>query len=76
MARKPKVAVEPRSDNRWAVHTDGACRADSLHTQKASAITRGRELAYNKQTELAIKDEKGRIVEKESHVNDPRRIKG
>ena len=49
---------------------------DSLHARKSDAVVRGRELAENKRTELVIKNEKGRIVEKDSHGNDPRRIKG
>ena len=76
MARKPQVAIEPRPDGRWAVQTDGTSRADSLHDRKSEAVTRARELAENKQTELVIKDEKGRIAAKDSHGNDPRRIKG
>ena len=76
MARKPQVAVEPRSDGRWAVQTDGTQRADSLYDRKSDAVKRGRELADTKQTELVIKDERGRIVGKDSHGNDPRRIKG
>ena len=76
MARKPQVAVEPRSDGRWAVQTDGTQRADSLHERKSNAIKRARELAGNKATELVIKDENGRIAGKDSHGNDPRRIKG
>jgi hypothetical protein len=39
-------------------------------------VKRGRELAANKQTELVIKNEAGRIMSKDSHGNDPRRIKG
>ena len=76
MARKPQVAVEPRPDGRWAVQTDGTKRADSLHERKTSAVTRARELAKTKKTELVIKDERGRIAGKDSHGNDPRRIKG
>ncbi len=76
MARKPQVAVEPRPDGHWAVQTDGTQRADSLHARKSDAIVRGRELAENKRTELVIKNEKGRMVEKDSQGNDPRRIKG
>ncbi len=76
MARKPQVAVEPRPGGRWAVQTDGTKRADSLHDKKSEATTRGRELAENKKTELVIKNEKGQIVAKDSHGNDPRRIKG
>ncbi len=76
MARKPQVAVEPRASGRWAVQTDGTSRADSLHDRKSDAVARGRELAENKQTELVIKNASGRIAGKDSHGNDPRRIKG
>jgi len=74
--RRRQVAVEPRADGCWAVQTDGASRADSLHPSKADAVRRGRELAENKQAELVIKDGSGRIVGKDSHGNDPRRIPG
>lgn len=76
MARKPQVSVEPRANGRWAVQTDGTQRADSLHDRKADAVARGRELAGNKGTELVIKGESGRAIAKDSHGNDPRRIKG
>jgi len=76
VARKPQVAVEPRSGGRWAVQTDGTQRADSLHDRKADAVSRARELAENKKTELVIKNADGRIASKDSHCNDPRRIKG
>ena len=76
MARKPQVAVEPRAGGSWAVQTDGTQRADSLHELKSGAVTRGRELADNKKTELVIKNQNGRIAEKASHGNDPRRSKG
>ena len=76
MARKAQVAVEPRADGRWAVQTDGTQRADSLHDRKTEAVKRGRELAENKQTELVIKNERGRIEGKDSHGHDPRSIRG
>ena len=76
MARKPQVSVEPRSDGCWAVQTDGASRADSLHESKADAVRRGRELAENKHTELIIKVGSGRVSGKDSHGNDPRDIEG
>jgi len=76
MARKPQVTVEPRASGRWAVQTDATQRADSLHDRKSDAIARARELAENKQAELLIKDEAGRVAGKDSHGNDPRRIKG
>ena len=76
MARKAQVAVESRASGRWAVQTDGTKRADSLHDRKSDAIARARELAENKKAELVIKDQSGRVVGKDSHGNDPRRIKG
>lgn len=76
MARKPQVAVEPRKNGSWAVQTDGTQRADSLHDRKSDAVARARELAGNKNTELIIKNEGGRISQKHSHGNDPRRTKG
>jgi hypothetical protein len=76
MPRNPHVSVEPRPNGRWAVQTDGTMRADSLHDKKNEAIRRGRELAENKQTELVIKGTDGRIEAKNSHGNDPRRIRG
>lgn len=63
-------------DGRWAVQTVGTQRADSLHQRKSEALRRGRELAERKRTELVIKGENGRIVGKDSHGNDPRRIPG
>jgi uncharacterized protein YdaT len=76
MARKAQVAVEPRDDGRWAVQTDGTQRADSLHDRKSDAISRGKELAGNKHTELLIKNENGQIAAKHSYGNDPRGSKG
>ena len=76
MPRKPQVAVEPRADGRWAVQTDGTSRAASLHDRKADAVVSARQLARNKQTELVIKNEKGRIESKDSYGNDSRRVKG
>jgi hypothetical protein len=76
MPRKPQVSVEPRQGGRWAVQTDGTQRADSLHARKSDATARARELAENKGAELVIRDERGRVTAKDSHGNDPRRIKG
>jgi len=76
MPRKPQVAIEPRPDGRWAVQTDGTQRADSLHDSKSDAVRRGRDLAENKHAELVIKNADGSLRGKDSHGNDPRRIRG
>jgi len=71
MPRNDHVAVEPRPDGRWAVQTNGTSRADSLHDRKSDAMKRGRELAQNKRTELVIKNEDGKIAQRDSYGNDP-----
>ena len=71
MSKQRNVAVQPRADGRWAVQTDGTKRADSLHVRKADAVARGREMAKNKQTELVIKNQDGRIGNRDSYGNDP-----
>jgi hypothetical protein len=43
---------------------------------RADAVKRGRELAENKQAELVIKSGSGPMSGKDSHGNDPRRVKG
>jgi hypothetical protein len=76
MPSKPHVSVEPRPDGRWAVQTNGTERAYRVYSAKSAAIKTARSVAGNKGVELAIKDESGRIIGKDSHGRDPRRIKG
>ena len=76
MPTRPQVAVEPRPDGRWAVQTDGTERAYRVKDKKSEAVTIARRVAGNKGAELVIKDERGRMGRKDSHGQDPRRIKG
>ena len=74
--RKAQVAVEPRPDGRWAVQTNGTQRAYRVKHNKTQAIRIARSVAQHKRTELVIKNERGRIVAKDSYGNDPRGIRG
>ena len=76
MPRKPQVAIEPRPDGRWAVQTDGTQRAYRVYDKKSDAMGTARSVATNQGAELVIKNEKGRIVGKDSHGSDPRRTPG
>lgn len=76
MPRKPQVAVEPRSNGRWAVQTDGRMRAYRVKDRKTEAVRIARSVATNQGAELVIKNERGRIERKDSHGRDPRRIPG
>jgi hypothetical protein len=76
MARKPQVSVEPRPDGRWAVQTDNTRRAYRLADRKADAVQIAIETSKRRGAELTIKDERGRIQEKNSYGHDPRDIPG
>ena len=62
--------------SRWAVQKLTAPSAPIRCMIGNPPLARGRELARNKEAELIIKDESGKIVGRDSHGNDPRRIKG
>jgi len=73
---RAQVAVEPRPNGRWAVQTNGTQRAYRVKDRKSEAVQIARSVAKNKGTELVIKNERGRIMAKDSYGNDPRRVKG
>lgn len=70
------VFVSPMPDKTWKVKSAGSSRADSIHETKESAVTRGRTLSKNKQSELVIQKLDGKIGQKDSHGNDPRNVRG
>jgi hypothetical protein len=74
--RRAQVSVEPRKNGQWAVQTDGTQRAYRVRDSKSDAVRIARSVAKNKGTELVIKNERGRIMGKDSRGNDPRRIRG
>ena len=76
MPRNPQVSVEPRANGRWAVQTDGTQRAYRVYDSKSQADKTARSVARNKGAELVIKNEKGKVVGKDSFGGDPRRIAG
>lgn len=70
MADKKNVHIVPHKDG-WAVKSDGAERADSVHDTKSDARERGREIARNRQSELVDHGRDGKIQNKNSYGNDP-----
>lgn len=60
----------------WAVKTEGASRASSVHRTQREAISRGREVSRNQGTELLIHGQNGQIRERDSHGRDPHPPKG
>ncbi|NEO71791.1 DUF2188 domain-containing protein [Moorena sp. SIO3H5] len=55
----------------WAVKSEGAKRASSVHSTQAKAISQGRKVARNQGSELFIHGRNGRIRARDSHGNDP-----
>jgi hypothetical protein len=73
---QPAIVVEPRPDGRWAVQTDRTQRAAKLHDTQAAAVADARRRAQGRGSELVVKDERGRIQQKDSHGRDDRSIRG
>ena len=69
MAKKNQHVV-PHPEG-WAVKSEGASRASSVHRTQREAIERGRDVAQNHSSELFIHGKDGRIRERDSHGKDP-----
>jgi Uncharacterized protein conserved in bacteria (DUF2188) len=72
----PGIEVEPRTDGRWAVKTQGASRASRVLDRKADAVGLARERARRHGAELIVKDATGKIKDRDSHGRDSRRRPG
>jgi len=70
MKKTNQVWVSPAGDD-WKVHSAGASRAVGVYNTKAEAVARAREVAINKETELLVQNENGRIGWRNSYGNDP-----
>ena len=70
MNRQKQVWVSPASGD-WKVHSAGAHRAAGVYDTKAEAVARAREVAINKEAELLVQNENGRIGWRNSYGNDP-----
>jgi hypothetical protein len=69
------VYVQPHADG-WQVKKQGNERASAVTETKKEAEKIGRDAARKEHSELVIKDQRGRIQDKDSHGHDPRRTKG
>lgn len=67
--------VVPHKDG-WAVKSEGAEKAGSLHRTQVAAIEKAREVSKNQGSELFIHGRDGRIRERDTHGNDPFPPKG
>jgi hypothetical protein len=70
MARKSHHIV-PDPDGGWNVRKGGSAKASKHFEKKDAAITWGRQVSRNQQSELVIHRRDGTIQQKDSHGNDP-----
>jgi len=61
---------------KWSVRRAGSDKATSVHSTQREAINEARKIAKNQGTELYIHGRDGRIRERDSYGNDPKRTKG
>lgn len=69
------VHVVPKN-KQWAVKTEKSSMAVKLTKTQKEAIEIGKDLAKKNESELLIHGKDGKIREKNSYGNDPRKIKG
>ncbi|TJZ63569.1 DUF2188 domain-containing protein [Sphingobacterium olei] len=62
--------------NDWATRSAGNQRVTKVFDTQKEAITAGRQMAINNQSELTIQNKQGRFREKNSYGNDPAKTKG
>jgi len=66
-----------RSDNGgWVVRIEGNARARSTHKSQTEAAKAGREIARKNKSELLVHGRDGKIRDRSTYGNDPRRTKG
>jgi uncharacterized protein YdaT len=76
MANKTHHVVPGGSKGGWDVKKGGADKASSHYETKQDAVKAAREISKNQKTELVIHNSDGKIGPKDSHGNDPRKVKG
>lgn len=69
------VHVVPHGDD-WAVKKEGNERPSSVHDTQEQAWEAGIEAAKKEKSEASLHGKDGRIREKNSYGNDPRKSKG
>ena len=66
--RDQHVVVRPQG---WAVKSEGASRAASIHPTQAKAIVAATKTAKREGTEVVIHGRDGKIRDSDSYGNDP-----
>jgi hypothetical protein len=75
MPKKGDVHVLP-SEKSWRVEIEGSGRPRSTHKTQAEAAKAARGIARKNKSELFIHGRNGRVRERSTYGQDPRRTKG
>jgi hypothetical protein len=75
MPKTGDVHVVP-SDRGWRVEVEGSSRARSTHEQQTEAWKAAREVARKNKAEALLHGKNGKIRQRSTYGNDPRRTKG
>jgi ketosteroid isomerase-like protein len=73
---KANIWTVPHGDGTWANRREGAARASKVFATKAAAQAAGRRTAMRERVEHLVHNRDGKLAERNSYGNDPRRIKG
>ena len=65
-----------QGDKGWRGEEEGSSRASSTHNTQAAAWKAGRKVARQSKSEALLHGRDGKIRERNSYGNDPRRSKG
>ncbi|MDH5648585.1 MAG: DUF2188 domain-containing protein [Gammaproteobacteria bacterium] len=60
----------------WAVKSEGASKASSIHQKQSDAISQARNTAIKNKTEMLIHGKNGQIRERNTYGKDPFPPKG
>ncbi len=73
---KKSTHVVPNPSGGWDIKQSNAQRSSGHFDTKKEAVTKGRTISQNQQTEFVVHNKNGRIAQKDSHGNDPFPPKG
>jgi hypothetical protein len=73
---KLSIITGPHPGGGWQNKVAESSRAANVHSTKAAAEAKGREMAMARKTEHVIQDRDGRIQRRNSYGNDPTRRPG
>ncbi|MEV8609566.1 DUF2188 domain-containing protein [Amycolatopsis sp. NPDC051373] len=63
-------------DGQWKNKVEGSSRAANSHATKKDAASKGRDMARERKVEHFIRNQDGRIGERNTYGHDPRSIPG